>query len=120
MPVEQIIRAVAIDDLAVCIQAWRYVCDDCGRRDTFPDIPMPEGRSEMEPQRKGWVIRWDAGDGELCRCPNCSMAKARTLRARLASALLANEGNRDVSIHEKRLSALPWERGDHGDHNQPG
>jgi hypothetical protein len=89
MPVEQIIRAVAIDDLAICIQAWRYICDDCGRRDTFPDIPMPEGRSEMEPQRKGWVIRWDYGsDGELCRCPQCATKKSRAVAAKLADSTL--------------------------------
>jgi len=72
MPVEQVIRAVAIDDLAICVQAWRWICDDCGRRDTFPDLPMPEGHSEMDAQRKGWKIRWDhESDGELCRCPGC-------------------------------------------------
>jgi hypothetical protein len=72
MPVEQVIRAVAIDDLAICVQAWRWICDDCGRRDTFADIPLPEGHSEMDAQRKGWRVRWDqASDGELCRCPGC-------------------------------------------------
>lgn len=83
MPVEQVIRAVAIDDLAICIQAWRWICDDCGRRDTFPDIPMPEGRSEMEAQQKGWLIRWDIeSDGELCRCPQCAAKRSRALAER--------------------------------------
>lgn len=80
MPVEQVIRAVAIDDLAVCVQAWRWICDDCGRRDTFADIPMPEGHSEMDAQRKGWVVRWDHGsDGELCRCPSCCARRSPAL-----------------------------------------
>jgi hypothetical protein len=80
MPVEQIIRAVAIDDLAICVQAWRWICDDCGRRDTFADIPMPEGHSEIDAQRKGWRIRWDlASDGELCRCPGCCARRTKAL-----------------------------------------
>jgi hypothetical protein len=84
MPVEQIIRAVAIDDLAICIKAWRWICDDCGRRDTFPDSPMPEGCSELAPQQKGWRIRWDAAsDGELCRCPQCSARNYKAVAAKL-------------------------------------
>lgn len=79
MPVEQIIRAVAIDDLAICVQAWRWICDECGRRDTFADIPMPEGHSEMDAQRKGWRILWGPeSDGELCRCPGCIARGVRT------------------------------------------
>jgi hypothetical protein len=72
MPVEHVTRAVAIDDLALMISAWRWICDDCGRRDTFPDAPMPEGCSETDAQRKGWVVRWGPdSDGEKCRCPTC-------------------------------------------------
>ena len=76
MPVDQIARAVAINDLSVIVTAWCYVCDDCGRRDTFPDVPMPEGRSEFEASQKGWRMRMDSDDNEMCRCPSCC---ARTL-----------------------------------------
>jgi hypothetical protein len=72
MPVEHVTRAVKIDDLPLLISAWRWVCDGCGRRDTFPDIPMPDGASEMDAQRTGWKIMWGPdSDGEKCRCPNC-------------------------------------------------
>jgi hypothetical protein len=71
-PVEQVTRVVAINDLAICVTVWRWICDDCGRRETFADSPMPEGHSEMDAQRKGWKVRWDAeSDGELVRCPGC-------------------------------------------------
>lgn len=78
MPVEQVIRSVAIDDLAVCVSAWRYICDGCGRRDTFPDSPMPEGHSEFDASRKGWIISWDYDDREICRCPGCIARSALT------------------------------------------
>jgi hypothetical protein len=79
MPVDQIVRAVAINDLVICVQAWCYICDDCGRRDTFHDIPMPEDRSEFEPQHKGWRLHYDRQtDDELARCPVCQ-SKLATL-----------------------------------------
>lgn len=75
MPVEHITRAVKIDDLALLISAWRWVCDRCGRRDTFPDNPMPEGSSELDAQRRGWKVVWSPkSDGEQCRCPGLRLA----------------------------------------------
>ena len=79
MPVERVIRAVLIDDLALTVSAWRYVCDGCGRRDVFPDHPMPEGRSEFEAQQKGWRI--GILDEETCYCPSCCAAKDRKCAA---------------------------------------
>jgi hypothetical protein len=77
MPVEQVIRAIAIDDLAICISVWRWICDDCGARSTFHDDPMPDGHSEMDAQNKGWKMVWSVqSDGEMCRCPGCIARRA--------------------------------------------
>lgn len=69
MPVESVHRSVLIDDLALSVSAWRYICDRCGTRETFPDHPMPEGRSECEASRKGWRI--SVVHDEECHCPTC-------------------------------------------------
>lgn len=72
MPVEQVFRAIAIDDLAISVSAWRWICDVCGRRETFPDVPMPEGASEFDPGNRGWRLNWRT-DGEACICPTCAV-----------------------------------------------
>lgn len=72
MPVEFVARSLTIDDLAIQVTAYRYICDGCGSRGTFPDNPMPEGHSEVDASRKGWRIYWDVDDQERCRCPHCS------------------------------------------------
>jgi hypothetical protein len=69
MPIEHVERAVIIDDLLLSVSAWRYICDGCGNRGTFPDSPMPEGMSEREAGKAGWFIR--GIDDEQCFCPAC-------------------------------------------------
>ncbi len=68
MPIERVIKSVLFDDLVVGCSAWRYICDSCGYRECFPDVPMPEGRSEMDASRRGWRLSYiDEG----CTCPEC-------------------------------------------------
>lgn len=70
MPVKQITRGVTIDGLFVSVSAWRWTCDNCGHRETFPDNPMPEGRSESDATRSGgWHLRWREPEG--CVCSGC-------------------------------------------------
>jgi hypothetical protein len=80
MPIEHVTRAVAIDNLAVFVSAYRYVCDHCGNRETFADVPMPEGNSEFDAQRRGWRILWE-NDGEGAQCPACSARRDAKARA---------------------------------------
>lgn len=84
MPIEYVTRAVAIDDLAVMVTAYRWICDRCGFRETFPDSPMPEGRSEFDARRRGWGIFWDAEDLENCSCPTCRALYSHKIREKLA------------------------------------
>lgn len=72
MPIEQVSRTILIDDLAVAVSAWRWICDACGHRQSFHDNPMPDGISEMAAQHRGWRIDWSTGDGEACKCPACA------------------------------------------------
>jgi hypothetical protein len=73
MPIEHVHRAVLIDDLALTVSAWRYICDRCGHRETFPDHPMPEGRSEFDASKRGW--NHSCLDDEQCVCPACITAR---------------------------------------------
>ena len=70
MPVEHVSRTVTIDDLAIVVTAWRYVCDTCGRVDAFADVPMPEGHNEWDAQRRGWRF-CIGGENDRCKCPSC-------------------------------------------------
>lgn len=84
MPVEQVTRAVAIDRLAICVSAYRYICDTCGDRDTFPDDPMPEGSSAADASRKGWRLYPGPDDDQCAKCPHCCRLSDEKVAARLA------------------------------------
>lgn len=84
MPVEHVCRAIAIDDLALAVSAWRYICDGCGARETFPDNPMPEGRSEVDANRRGWHI--SILHDEECYCPTCWTLDMHTKSAAMRSS----------------------------------
>ena len=75
MPVENVHRAVLIDDLSITVSAWRWICDACGSRETFHDNPRPPDVSGWAAQNKGWKILWGPDtDGEKCACPACAAA----------------------------------------------
>jgi late competence protein required for DNA uptake (superfamily II DNA/RNA helicase) len=69
MPIEHVSRTVVIDDLALQIEVDRYICDRCNSRDTFHDIPMPDGHSVFDASRKGWQI--GIVHDEEVYCPSC-------------------------------------------------
>lgn len=80
MPIEQVFRTVAVEDLAVPVSVWRFICDDCGLRQAFPDNPMPEGHSESDHTRAGWSIYYE-DDDEKAHCPRCCAAHSEKVSA---------------------------------------
>lgn len=82
MSVEHVHRAIAIDNLAISVSVWRYICDECGFRETFHDSPKPSEISEFAPTQRGWLHTYSDGDG--CICPGCAGAKSRQMSEKIA------------------------------------
>lgn len=73
MPVEHASRTLSFDNLCVEVSIYRYICDRCGNREAFPDVPMAEGYTERSAGEKGWRFTNQFHDGEAdCLCPKCS------------------------------------------------
>jgi hypothetical protein len=72
MPIDTIERAFVVEGLPVLVRVWRWTCDNCGNHEAFYDLPMPEGHTETDAQKRGWVVLFAHGfDGEGCSCPTC-------------------------------------------------
>jgi len=84
MSVEQVLKAVFIDELNVTVSAWRWTCKTCGFHETFPDNPMPEGRSEFDHQQRGWQLLYSDGDEGECLCPTCASRTSDRVRETLS------------------------------------
>lgn len=87
MPIEHVSRSISIDDLLITVEVDRWICDDCGRVETFPDIPPVEGMDLRTPSLRGWRISYFVGNGDGCRCPRCigdDEVRDRTVKDRAA------------------------------------
>jgi hypothetical protein len=73
MGIALVSKMVAFDNLSVEVSAWRYTCDQCGRVESFHNVPVPylESEGDLVAQRKGWRIIIGVEDDERCRCPHC-------------------------------------------------
>lgn len=87
MPIDYVTRGITFENLLVEVTVLRYVCDDCGRRQDFHDVPTPYNERVPTPQSLGWQILGsfdDDGGQEGARCPNCiaeRVAKEREAKA---------------------------------------
>lgn len=84
MPIEHVTRGLSFDNLYVEVSVYRWICDDCGARQAFHDVPEPYGEIVPTPGSSGWRIlhSWDDGE-EGARCPTCAAARdARGLNSR--------------------------------------
>ena len=72
MPIEHVSQIVTFDNLCVEVSVYRYICDNCGRRECFHDEPTPYGEKIPTPSERGWEIREPLDDGvQGARCAQC-------------------------------------------------
>lgn len=76
MSIEYVTKGICFDNLLVEVSVVRYICEDCGRREAFHDVPTPYNEVVPTPQGKGWRIITPLDDGPECaRCAACAKAK---------------------------------------------
>jgi hypothetical protein len=84
MPVEHVTRGLSFDNLFVEVSVDRWICDGCGTRQAFHDVPGPPyGDPVPTPEKLGWHLCYPMDDGseQSCTCPKCYAAKEAKFRA---------------------------------------
>lgn len=73
MPVEAVSKMVSFDNLSVEVSAYRYICNVCGTRECFHDVPTPYMEQVPTPSSKGWAhgIAIEDGEETPVYCQNC-------------------------------------------------
>lgn len=74
MPIEHVTRCLSFENLLVEVSVDRWICDDCGRRQAFHDVPTPIWPEKVPtPQSLGWSLHFPMDDGseQGVTCPKC-------------------------------------------------
>ena len=73
MPVEHVTRTMDFDNLVVEVSVYRYICNACGQRECFHDVPTPYNQIVTTPSDRKWKLKFPPdGDGEQeAYCKNC-------------------------------------------------
>lgn len=87
MGIEHVTRALSFDNLVVEVSVDRWICDDCGRRQAFHDVPTPYMEKVPTPSSLGWRLGYPMDDGEeqTCICPACAEKNDAEYRRKYAA-----------------------------------
>lgn len=88
MPIEHVSRHLSFDNLLVEVSVARWICDDCGRRQAFHDVPTPYNEKVPTPSSLGWRLGYPMDDGQEqgCICPGCCERRDAECRRKIEEA----------------------------------
>lgn len=71
--IEYVSKMVGFDNLLVEVSAFRYICNVCGARECFHDVPTPYMEIVPTPTGRGWShgLAIEDGEEQPVFCTNC-------------------------------------------------